>query len=125
MSIRRRITLAAVFAASLAAPALLTTPGAEAVPPGQVYFWPDANQMGAGGAWAYTPPGYREADPRVKRHAFSFDSHAPGSVFAISFQPGGGCLFREIRPDDYDNNWTAWATKFDGVSDTAMGCEPG
>ncbi|MEV4439968.1 hypothetical protein AB0K09_13240 [Streptomyces sp. NPDC049577] len=119
--------LAAVLAASLAVPAAATAPArhGRAVPPGQVYFWPGPNQMGSGGAWAYTPPGYREADARLKRHAYSFDSHARVTVYAISHQGGGVCLYRAIRPDDYDNNWTAWATKFDGVSDTTMGCEPG
>ncbi|MEU9112221.1 hypothetical protein AB0D04_10585 [Streptomyces sp. NPDC048483] len=120
---RQLATAAAVFATVLAAG--LAAPAAQAVPPGQVHFWPEPHQMGSGGAWAYSPPGYREADPRVQRHAYSFDSHAPVSVYAISYQPGGRCLYREIRPDDYDNNWTAWGTKFDGVSDTKMGCEPG
>ncbi|MGW1866268.1 hypothetical protein ACWCPS_11990 [Streptomyces mauvecolor] len=106
-----------------AAPA--AAPAVHAVPPGQVYFWPGPGQMGDGGAWAYKPPGYREADPRIKRHAYSFDSHASVTVYAISHQGGGGCLYRAILPDDYDNNWTAWATKFDGVSDNTMGCEPG
>ncbi|MGW0711020.1 hypothetical protein ACWD4G_34550 [Streptomyces sp. NPDC002643] len=119
---RRLAVLPAVFAVLLA-----TAPPAvpAAVPPGYVYFWREPNQMGAGGAWDYAPPGYKEAADRVKRHAYSFDSHARASVFAISHPPGGGCLYREIRPDDYDNNWTAWATKIDGVSDTRMGCEPG
>jgi hypothetical protein len=123
---RQLLTASAAFAASAALllPAQ-AAPVARAVPPGQVYFWPEPNQMGSGGAWPYSPPGYREADARVKRHAHSFDSHARVSVYAISEQPGGACLYREIRPDDYDNNWTAWATKFDGVSDTTMGCEPG
>ncbi|MCI3272028.1 hypothetical protein [Streptomyces cylindrosporus] len=121
---RQLLVAAAVFAALVptAAPAAARP---AAVPPGQVYFWPEPGQMGAGGAWAYTPPGYREADSRVKRHAYSFDSHAAVSVYAISYQGGGSCLYREIRPDDYDNDWTAWATKFDGVSDTTMGCEQG
>ncbi|MCC3771596.1 hypothetical protein [Streptomyces sp. UNOC14_S4] len=116
--------LAAFVAAALTPPVAQASPAARAVPPGQVYFWPEQGQMGPGGAWAYTPPGYREADARVKRHAFSFDSHARVSVYSISHR-SGGCLYREIRPDDYDNNWTAWATKFDGVSDTTMGCERG
>ncbi|MFC8520385.1 hypothetical protein [Streptomyces sp. NPDC057257] len=117
---RQLLVVAAAFAALVP-----TAAPAAAVPPGQVYFWPEPGQMGAGGAWAYSPPGYREADPRVKRHAYSFDSHAAVSVYAISYQSGGSCLYREIRPDDYDNDWTAWATKFDGVSDTTMGCEQG
>lgn len=100
-------------------------PEAEAVPPGQVYFWPDANQMGQGGAWACSPPGHRELGLRVKRHAYSFGSRAPGSVFAIGFQPGGGYLFREIRPDDYDNNWTAWAMKIDGCGRRRHGLRAG
>ncbi|WP_406507828.1 hypothetical protein [Streptomyces sp. NBC_00212] len=100
-------------------------PEAHAVPAGQVYFWAGPDQMGNGGAWAYKPPGYREADPRIKRRAYSFDSHASVTVYAISHQGGGGCLYRAILPGDYDNDWTAWATKFDGVSDNKMGCEPG
>ena len=117
---------AALVPAAQAVPAPLATPAAaRAVPPGQVYFWPGPDQTGNGGAWAYKPPGYREADPRIKRHAYSFDSHAKVTVYAISHQNGGGCLYRAILPDDYDNNWTAWATKFDGVSDNKMGCEAG
>ncbi|MEV8524717.1 hypothetical protein AB0451_11305 [Streptomyces sp. NPDC052000] len=108
-----------------AAPAVHAVHSVHAVPPGQVYFWSGPDQMGAGGAWAYKPPGYREADPRIKRRAYSFDSHAGVTVYAISHQGGGDCLYRAILPDDYDNNWTAWATKFDGVSDNKMGCEPG
>ncbi|MFJ9245494.1 hypothetical protein [Streptomyces sp. NPDC101776] len=126
---RQLAIAAAAFAAILPAAAPVSAPAhasaPAAVPPGQVYFWPEAGQMGAGGAWAYSPPGYREADTRVKRHAYSFDSHASVSVYAISYQGGGGCLYREIRPDDYSDNWAEWGGKFDGVSDTRMGCEAG
>jgi hypothetical protein len=92
------------------------------VPAGHVYFWPRPGQMGA--AWDYSPPGYKEADPRVKRSAGSYDSHASVTVYAISYQPGGQCLYRAIYPDDYSDNWE-WAGKFDGVSDTTMGCAAG
>jgi hypothetical protein len=125
---RRLAVPAAALAALLAsaAPAVPAAPTAPAaVPPGHVYFWAERGQMGPGGAWDYAPPGYREAEPRVKRHAYSFDSHAQVSVYAIHFRAGGGCLYREIRPDDYDDDWSDWATKFDGVSDTKMGCEAG
>lgn len=111
--------------AALAALAAATPAVPAAVPPGYVYFWPERGQLGPGGAWAYAPPGYREADPRVKRHAYSFDSHAPRSVYAIHYRPGGACLYREIRPGDHDDDWSEWATKFDGVSDSTMGCEAG
>jgi hypothetical protein len=119
----RHLALASALLAGLAPVAAPPAYAAAAVPPGHVYFWPDPNQMGPGGAWDYAPPGYREADSRVKRHAYSFDSHAPVTVYAISYQPDS-CLYRAIYPDDYSNNWE-WATKFDGVSDTTMGCRPG
>ncbi|UXY21062.1 hypothetical protein N8I84_21995 [Streptomyces cynarae] len=118
----RHLVIASALLAALG-PAAAPAAHAVAVPPGHVYFWPDPNQMGPGGAWGYAPPGYREADPRVKRHAYSFDSRASVTVYAISYQPGG-CLYRAIYPDDYSNNWE-WATKFDGVSDSTMGCRPG
>ncbi|MDX3210909.1 hypothetical protein PV421_32570, partial [Streptomyces scabiei] len=74
---RQLAVLSAAFAVLLpaASPALpATAPAAPAaVPPGHVYFWPERGQMGPGGAWDYAPPGYREADARVKRHAYSFD----------------------------------------------------
>ncbi|MBK3578234.1 hypothetical protein JHN63_31410 [Streptomyces sp. MBT65] len=73
----------AIAAAPVTAPAHTSAPAA--VPPGQVYFWPEAGQMGA----------------------------------------GGGCLYREIRPDDHSDNWAEWGGRFDGVSDTRMGCEAG
>ncbi|MGW5608053.1 hypothetical protein ACWEWI_18505 [Streptomyces sp. NPDC003753] len=118
----RHLVIASALLAALG-PAAAPATHAVAVPPGHVYFWPDPNQMGPGGAWDYAPPGYREADPRVKRHAYSFDSHASVTVYAISYQPDG-CLYRAIYPDDYSNNWE-WATKFDGISDSTMGCQPG
>ncbi|MFD4877791.1 hypothetical protein ACFWOB_31100 [Streptomyces sp. NPDC058420] len=62
---RQLAPAAAVFAALL--PAAAPVSAQAAVPPGQVYFWPESGQMG--GAWAYSPPGYREAEPRLKRHA--------------------------------------------------------
>ncbi|RLV04380.1 hypothetical protein CTZ27_10435 [Streptomyces griseocarneus] len=116
--------LAAFVAAALTPPAAQASPASPAVPRGQVYFWPGPGQTGAGGAWAYTPPGYREADARIKRRAYSFESNATVSVYAI-YDTRNGCLYREIRPGDYDNNWTAWAAKFDGVSNTTQGCERG
>ncbi|MER5549739.1 hypothetical protein ABT072_46955 [Streptomyces sp. NPDC002589] len=122
----RSLLLMSALATALVPAAAPSSPSAytvAAVPPGHVYFWPEQHQMGAGGAWDYAPPGYTEADPRVKRHAYSFDSHAPVAVYAISYQPDG-CLYREIHPDDYANSWE-WAEKFDGVSDTTMGCRPG
>ncbi|MFF7355702.1 MULTISPECIES: hypothetical protein [Streptomyces] len=117
----RPLVIMSALAAALVPAAAPSTPAA--VPPGHVYFWPEPDQMGPGGAWDYAPPGYKEADPRVKRHAYSFDSHAPVTVYAISYRPDG-CLYRAIRPDDYANSWE-WAQRFDGVSDTTMGCQPG
>ncbi|MEU9477947.1 hypothetical protein [Streptomyces sp. NPDC048191] len=61
--------------------------------------------------------------PRVKGRAYSFDSHAAVTVYAISHQPGG-CLYRAIRTDDYANSWER-DREFDGVSDTTMGRRPG
>ncbi|WP_189956449.1 hypothetical protein [Streptomyces alanosinicus] len=120
----RSLLIRSALAAALAPAAAPATHTAAAVPAGHVYVWPEPNQMGSGGAWDYVPPGYREADPRVKRHAYSFDSHASVTVYAISYQPGGNCLYRAIYPDDYSDSWE-WAQRFDGVSDTAMGCERG
>ncbi|OIV36357.1 hypothetical protein BIV57_16660 [Mangrovactinospora gilvigrisea] len=123
---RRPAVLAAAFAAALSAAfTAATATSAHAVPAGHVYFWYGTNQMGGQGAWDYVPGGYKEAPDWLKRHVYSFDSHASVTVYAISYQSGGDCLYREIRPDDYDNNWTAWAGKFDGVSDSTMGCEQG
>ncbi|MFC8430741.1 hypothetical protein [Streptomyces sp. NPDC057253] len=120
----RSVLVSSVLLAALAPLAAPPAHAAAAVPPGHVYFWAEPGQMGAGGAWDYLPPGYKEAEPRVKRHAYSFDSRASGTVYAIGFQSGGACLYRAIHPDDYSDNWS-WATKFDGVSDTTMGCEAG
>ncbi|MFE6161031.1 hypothetical protein ACFQ7F_19195 [Streptomyces sp. NPDC056486] len=94
-----------------------------ATPPGQVCFWTEPGMMGQ--AWCYGPPGYAEAENGTQRHAYSFESRANGTVYAISFGSGSSCLYREVRKDDYDENWTAWGTKLDGVSDTTMGCEQG
>ncbi|MGW5862426.1 hypothetical protein ACWFRJ_09685 [Streptomyces sp. NPDC055239] len=99
-----------------------TRPGV-ATPPGRVCFWTEPGMMGQ--AWCYGPPGYAEAENGTQRHAYSFESRINGTVYAISFGAGSSCLYREIRADDYDENWTAWATKLDGVSDTTMGCEQG
>ncbi|MFI6056205.1 hypothetical protein ACIBCO_39845 [Streptomyces violascens] len=115
---------AAVLPVPVLLPAAAPAPTSSAVPSGHVYFWSGPNQMGAGGAWDYQPPGYREAAPRVKRQAHSFDSHASVTVYAISYQGGGGCLYRAIYPGDYSDNWE-WAGKFDGVSNTDMGCDRG
>ncbi|MDT0464979.1 hypothetical protein [Streptomyces gibsoniae] len=125
----RSLVLVSALVAALTSAAAPSTPApapsarAAAVPPGHVYFWPAPNQTGPSGAWDYAPPGYREADPRVRRHAYSFDSHASVTVYAISYG-SDGCLYRAIRPGDHSENWE-WAQKFDGVGDTTMGCEPG
>ncbi|MFI5661231.1 hypothetical protein [Streptomyces sp. NPDC051684] len=92
-----------------------------AVPPGQVCFWTEVGMHGQ--AWCYGPPGYADAENGTARHAVSFDSRVAGTVYAISYT-ATGCLYREIRRDDYSENWE-WAGKLDGVSDTTMGCEPG
>ncbi|MFI1200710.1 hypothetical protein K2224_39010 (plasmid) [Streptomyces sp. BHT-5-2] len=124
---RQLAVAAALFGALLpttasAHPAVARSARIAAVPTGHVYFWPKSGQMG--GAWDYSPPGYKEATPPVKRSAVSFDSHASVTVYAISYENGGGCLYRAIHPDDYSENWE-WAGKFDGVSNTTMGCEAG
>ncbi|MFD4710214.1 hypothetical protein ACFWN5_11065 [Streptomyces sp. NPDC058430] len=120
------ILVGVAAALTLAAPtAVATAPAgsARAAGPGQVCFWTEAGQHGQ--AWCYAPPGYAEAENGTQRHAYSFDSRVDGTVYAISYGPGNSCLYREIRKDDYDENWEAWATKFDGVSDNKMGCEAG
>ncbi|MGN5376668.1 hypothetical protein BIV25_36600 [Streptomyces sp. MUSC 14] len=124
---RQLAVAAALFAALLpgtasARPVAADSASIGAVPTGHVYFWPEPGQMG--GAWDYAPPGFKAAEPPVKRSAGSFDSHASVTVYAISDQPGGRCLYRAIYPDDYSDNWD-WAGKFDGVSDTTMGCQAG
>ncbi|MFD9793406.1 hypothetical protein ACFWXK_20940 [Streptomyces sp. NPDC059070] len=116
--------ITALLPAAALTPAASSAPTRHAVPLGHVYFWSGPNQMGAGGAWDYAPPGYKEAEQRVKRQARSFDSHVTKTVYAISYQNAGRCLYRAIYPDDYSNNWE-WAGKFDGVSDTTMGCDQG
>lgn len=121
----RSLVIMSALATAIAPAAAPSAHALAAVPPGHVYFWAEPNHMGAGGAWDYSPPGYKEADARVKRHAYSIDSAAAVTVYAVSHQDGGQCLYRAIHPDDHDDNWTAWATKIDGVSDTTMGCEPG
>jgi len=126
----RRTTLLTTALAGVAAALTLTAPTAaapagatRAAGPGQVCFWTEPGQHGQ--AWCYAPPGYAEAENGTQRHAYSFDSRVDGTVYAISYGPGNSCLYREIRKDDYDENWEAWATKFDGVSDNRMGCEAG
>ncbi|GHG41295.1 hypothetical protein GCM10018980_16310 [Streptomyces capoamus] len=89
--------------------------------PGQVCFWTDIGQHGQ--AWCYGPPGYAEAENSTQRHAVSFVSSVNVSVYAISYT-AVGCLYREIRPGDYSENWE-WANKLDGVSDNPMGCDQG
>ncbi|MFD5327968.1 hypothetical protein [Streptomyces sp. NPDC127092] len=121
----RRLLTAAAAVAAVAATAL-PAPAAQAHvshrASGSVTFWSEPNQQGS--AWTYTPPGYYETGSPVQRHAYSFESNADVSVYAISYQGNGSCLYRQIHPGDWDNNWTSWATKFDGVSDTTMDCEP-
>ncbi|MFC8126469.1 hypothetical protein [Streptomyces sp. NPDC057302] len=125
----RTAAVTAAFAALLTAVAPSATAGPHttapraAAAPGQVCFWSEPGMMGH--AWCYGPPGYAEAENGTQRHAYSSESRVNGSVYAISYGPGAGCFYREIRKDDYDENWTAWAKKLDGVSDTPMGCEQG
>lgn len=125
----RTAAVTAAFAALLTAAAPTATAGTHTASeravaaPGQVCFWSEPGMMGQ--AWCYGPPGYAEAENGTQRHAYAFESRVNTSVYAISYGPGAGCVYREIRTDDYDENWTAWAKKLDGVSDTTMGCEPG
>lgn len=123
----RAAATTAVFAALLTAvaPSATAEPTATrvATPPGQVCFWTKPGMMGQ--AWCYGPPGYAEAENGTQRNAYSFESRYNGTVYAISYGAGSSCVYREIRADDYDENWTAWATKLDGVSHETMGCEPG
>ncbi|QNP66763.1 hypothetical protein [Streptomyces genisteinicus] len=117
-----RLPLALTGVAALVV-ALSAAPGpAAASAPGKACFWSEPGQ--GGGSWCYTPGGYAEAAPPVQRHARSFDNRSGGSVYAIHFGDRG-CLHRELRTDDYDDDWTAWATLLDGVSDTTMGCAQG
>ncbi|MFJ2769827.1 hypothetical protein [Streptomyces sp. NPDC087300] len=123
----RAAATTAVFAALLTAvaPSATAEPTATrlATPPNQVCFWTKPGMMGQ--AWCYGPPGYAEAENGTQRNAYSFESRVNGTVYAISYGAGSSCVYREIRKDDYDENWTAWATKLDGVSHETMGCEPG
>ncbi|MET9109322.1 hypothetical protein [Streptomyces zhihengii] len=102
--------------------ALSAAPGPAAAVPGKACFWSEPGQ--AGHTWCYSPGGYAEAGPSVRRHARSFDNRSGGSVHAIHFGDRG-CFHRELRVDDYDDDWTAWAARLDGVSDTTMGCAQG
>ncbi|MEN2424220.1 hypothetical protein AABB02_39720 [Streptomyces rimosus] len=119
---RRTITTIAATAA-FAAALPFSAPTAQATPPGRICFWTEPGMMGQ--SWCYGPPGYAEAENGTQRHAYSFESRYNGTVYAISYGAGSSCLYREIRADDYDENWTAWAGKLDGVSHETMGCEPG
>ncbi|MEU3736132.1 MULTISPECIES: hypothetical protein [unclassified Streptomyces] len=120
-------TAAVAALLTAAAPSATAEPHAArtrvATPPGQVCFWTKPGMMGQ--AWCYGPPGYAEAENGTQRSAHSFESRANGSVYAISYGSGSSCVYREIRKDDYDEDWTAWATKLDGVSHETMGCEQG
>ncbi|MFG2497278.1 hypothetical protein ACGFSB_03535 [Streptomyces sp. NPDC048441] len=121
-----RLTTAAVTAA-LAAVLTAVAPSATAeshvaTPPGRVCFWSQPGMMGQ--SWCYGPPGYAEAENGTQRQAHSFESRYNGTVYAISYGSGSSCVYREIRSDDYDEDWS-WATKLDGVSHETMGCEPG
>ncbi|KAI8073214.1 hypothetical protein BC940DRAFT_290813 [Gongronella butleri] len=75
-----------------------------------------------GQTWQYRPPGFKEAPPQLKDHAYSFESRLTAPAYAIKYDATGGCFYRTIFPDDYSNDWEDWATKFDGVSDSTMGC---
>ncbi|MEV3855953.1 hypothetical protein AB0J38_16710 [Streptomyces sp. NPDC050095] len=114
--------LTLLAAAATLAPAASFASAAQAPEgPGQVCFWTEAGQHGQ--AWCYAPPGYAEAENGTQRHAYSFESRVGDSVYAISYTVSN-CLYREIRRDDYSENWE-WAQKIDGVADNKMGCEPG
>ncbi|MEV0317790.1 hypothetical protein ACIBKX_03505 [Streptomyces sp. NPDC050658] len=124
-----RLTSAALTAAFAAlftavAPAAVAEPSAApaATPPGRICFWTQPGMMGQ--SWCYGPPGYAEAENGTQRNAHSFESRYNGSVYAISYGSGSSCVYREIRTDDYDEDWS-WAGKLDGVSHETMGCEPG
>ncbi|MFI0983590.1 hypothetical protein ACH4SP_42100 [Streptomyces sp. NPDC021093] len=113
--------VAAVFATTLPF-STVTEQTAQATPPGRVCFWTQPGMMGQ--SWCYGPPGYAEAENGTQRNAHSFESRYNGTVYAISYGSGSSCVYREIRTDDYDEDW-AWAGKVDGVSHETMGCEPG
>lgn len=118
-------SLAALAPTASAAPDSAPAPGSRptaAAIPGQVCFWTGAGQMG--NAWCYRPGGYAEVEPPVQRNAHSFRSDYNGTVYAISWQ-SWGCVYREIRPYDYSDDWE-WATKLDGVdSGIPSGCQQG
>ncbi|TXS52906.1 hypothetical protein [Streptomyces sp. t39] len=116
-----RLPTAATGVAALVL-ALSAVPGPAAAAPGQACFWSGPGQTGQ--VWCYSPGGYTEAEPPVRRHARSFDNRSAGSVYAIHFGDRG-CFHRELRTDDYDDDWTAWAARLDGVSDSTMGCAQG
>ncbi|WP_338703134.1 hypothetical protein V2W30_37915 [Streptomyces sp. Q6] len=118
----KRTSALALTLLSAAAALVPAAAGAQAAAgPGQVCFWTEVGQHGQ--AWCYGPPGYAEAENGTQRHAYSFDSRVGDTVYAISYTTSG-CLYREIRRDDYSENWE-WAQKLDGVSDNTMGCERG
>ncbi|MGW4848831.1 hypothetical protein [Nocardia brasiliensis] len=117
---RYLVTGTAAVAVVLATASL--TPTAHAAT-GRVTFWSERDQQGS--SWSYSPPGYRDADSRVQHHAYSFESDLDVVVYAIHYRKSDNvCTYRKIYPSDYDNNWSSWATKLDGVSATPMDCEP-
>lgn len=59
-------------------------------------------------AGTHTASERAEAENGTQRHAYAFESRVNTIVYAISYGcPGAGCFDREIRKDDYAENWTA------------------
>ncbi|MFD6278186.1 hypothetical protein ACFWFI_21870 [Streptomyces sp. NPDC060209] len=108
-------TLALVAGApSAGAESHRAAPFVEAALPGHVCFWPEADEMGAGGGWCYSGTGYAEAAPHVKRHAKSFNNQTQDTFYAIHFPRDGGCLYRTVYGGDYSAYWEWW-DKLDGI----------
>lgn len=58
-------------------------------------------------AGTHTASERAEAENGTQRHAYAFEPRVNTSAYAISYGPGAGCSYREIRKDDYAENWTA------------------
>ncbi|WP_240139360.1 hypothetical protein [Streptomyces sp. MUM 178J] len=112
----------AASASPASAPAASAPPRSASVEergPGEVCFWTEPGQHGAG--WCYRPPGYADVPASHHDKTASFRSDANRSVYAIDWGRNG-CHHRLIRPYDFSDNWS-WGSRIDGVADTTMGCE--
>ncbi|GAA2660044.1 hypothetical protein GCM10010400_17970 [Streptomyces aculeolatus] len=122
MRVRAFLFAVLTAVATLAVAAVPTGAAPSAAGPGEVCFWTKPGQMGEG--WCYRPGGYAELPGNLHDNAYSVRSDYNGSVWAIDWTRHG-CVFREIRAYEFDDNWD-WGNKIDGVdSSRPADCQPG